>query len=150
MALSPYCLLPLTCGVEYGLSTSLLQRYMAYLAGAEEADEDYSDFGDKAGRVWDMAQSGVKGAIRLGYKRHRNLAYEDEPLDLQLAAATYLTNEQVAIGVSELTAAMTAFYVCISRGSKDKREALEQRAEVRTTGMKMRTTRAQLKLLPGM
>ena len=99
---------------------------MAYLAGAEEADEDYSDFGDKAGRVWDMAQSGVKGAIRLGYKRHRNLAYADEPLDLQLAAATYLTNEQVAIGVDELTAAMTAFYVCISRGSKDKREALEQ------------------------
>ena len=27
---------------------AMLQRYMAYLAGAEEADEDYSDFGNKA------------------------------------------------------------------------------------------------------
>ena len=112
--------------ISHAAQHAMQQRYMAYLASAEEADEDFSDFGDEARRVWGQAQSGLEGVVRLGYKRHRNLAYADEPLDLQLAAATYLTNALIAAGKNDLQAATTAFYVCISRGSKDKRKALEE------------------------
>ena len=58
---------------------AMLRRYMAYMAGADEPDDsDPPGLSDKAAHVWELAQSGIKGAIRLGYKRTRSLAHADE------------------------------------------------------------------------
>ena len=57
---------------------TMLRRYMAYMASADEPDDsDSPGFSDKAAYVWDLARSGIKGATRAGYKRTRSLAHAD-------------------------------------------------------------------------